>query len=181
MATILLSSGEHTIIDDEDFELLNSSKWHLSSEKSVRRNKSPHLMHRIITNAPPDMEVEHINRNRLDNRRSNLRLTKKAWRGRNVDDKRWLNSKMQPSGDCMFFTGYVNPTGYCKIRFRGKIQQAHRVSYIVFKGEIADDMQIDHLCRNRACIRPEHLEAVTREENMARVRERNEQDKLIRL
>jgi hypothetical protein len=46
--------------------------------------------------------------------------------------------------------------------------QAHRVVYELFVGPIPDGMQIDHLCRNPGCVRPDHLEPVTHKENMAR-------------
>jgi hypothetical protein len=42
---------------------------------------------------------------------------------------------------------------------------AHRVSYEVFVGPIPDGLQIDHLCRNRACVNPKHLEPVTSWQN----------------
>ena len=45
---------------------------------------------------------------------------------------------------------------------------AHRFSYVLFKGEIPDELEIDHLCRNRWCVNPEHLEAVCREVNIRR-------------
>ncbi|RZN19502.1 hypothetical protein CWO90_35315 [Bradyrhizobium sp. Leo121] len=44
----------------------------------------------------------------------------------------------------------------------------HRASYIVFKGPIAGDMDVDHLCNNRICVNPDHLEAVSHRENCIR-------------
>ena len=48
------------------------------------------------------------------------------------------------------------------------MQRAHRVAYTLFNGRIPDGLVIDHLCRNRACVRPDHLEAVSQEENVRR-------------
>jgi hypothetical protein len=47
-------------------------------------------------------------------------------------------------------------------------RQAHRISYMAFVGLIPDGMQIDHLCRNRKCVNPMHLEAVTQRVNILR-------------
>ena len=51
---------------------------------------------------------------------------------------------------------------------RNGVVQAHRVSYRAAKGGIPDGLQIDHKCRVRCCINPDHLEAVTQRENLLR-------------
>lgn len=59
--------------------------------------------------------------------------------------------------------------GYGTIRAKERRGQlVHRASYEIHVGPIPDELQIDHLCRNRACCNPEHLEPVTQRENLAR-------------
>lgn len=50
---------------------------------------------------------------------------------------------------------------------------AHRTSHELFKGPIPPTYQVDHLCRNPLCVNPEHLEAVTQQENIRRQWEAN--------
>jgi hypothetical protein len=58
--------------------------------------------------------------------------------------------------------------GYTKMGLCGDTLLTHRVAYEAFVGSIPDGMQIDHLCRQRACCNPEHLEPVTCRENLLR-------------
>lgn len=68
-------------------------------------------------------------------------------------------------GGCWVWLGYVCPwTGYGKY---GR-KMAHRVSYELAVGPIPAGFQIDHLCRNRRCVNPQHLEAVSPRVNILR-------------
>lgn len=80
---IPLSQGRFAIVDDEDYEMLSSiGKWSLNAGYAARTQRSKETdgkqkfisMHRLILNAPKEYIVDHINGNKLDNRKSNLRL-----------------------------------------------------------------------------------------------------------
>jgi len=66
----------------------------------------------------------------------------------------------------------INNWGYARLGLNvgGKTTTttAHRASYEVFRGDIPEDYDVDHLCRVRDCVNPDHLEAVTRSENLRR-------------
>lgn len=85
---------------------------------------------------------------------------------------RLLSRVSQPEGlsGCWIYTGYLSPDGYGEIGNEDGDGHTltHRVAYSHFKGPIPDGLQIDHLCRNRSCCNPDHLEAVTRRENILR-------------
>ncbi len=89
MKTIPLTRGLVAIIDDADFEAVSAFKWCATANGYAIRNlrisgvKKMQLLHRFITGASPDKQVDHINMDRLDNRRVNLRICSNAENNRN--------------------------------------------------------------------------------------------------
>lgn len=92
------------------------------------------------------------------------------------DLKRFWDKVDKESGDihpvletrCWLWTAGLSEKGYGTFRFNGRMQKAHRLTYELRYGEIPKGLEPDHLCSNRRCIRPEHLEAVTHRENIHR-------------
>lgn len=90
-----------------------------------------------------------------------------ADRYRPLTERFW--EKVRKGDGCWEWLGArCEPGGYGRIRLDGAQLLAHRVAYEINVGAIPDDLTIDHLCGNRWCVNPEHLEPVERGENSRR-------------
>lgn len=72
------------------------------------------------------------------------------------------------SKGCWNWNGYIDRDGYGRFSVNGKQDTVHRISFAAFGGIIPQGLQLDHLCRNRRCCNPKHLEPVTKKENTLR-------------
>ena len=88
-----------------------------------------------------------------------------------------LDAHIDVIGDCWVYRGATNHNGYAIMSVGGKrVARAHRVAYRLAHGPIPAGLHVDHVwlkgCRHRACVRPEHLEAVTQRVNNRRSAEK---------
>lgn len=90
----------YVLVDDSDFDWLNQWRWNLNSDGYAKRREAAidHCrgrmvrMQRVIMEAPAHLEVDHINGNKLDNRRANLRLVSRGENQQNLRELRADNS-----------------------------------------------------------------------------------------
>lgn len=83
------------------------------------------------------------------------------------ESTRFFNKIKKIRGGCWEWIGSLNLQGYGQFTYSGG-NRAHRYSYEYHKGKIPEGLTIDHLCSNRKCVNPDHLEAVTLKVNVLR-------------
>lgn len=76
--------------------------------------------------------------------------------------------KIELTGFCWLWRGYVDKHGYGYASWEGKSPRAHRIVFETLVGTIPQGLQLDHLCRIRNCVNPCHLEPVSCKENLSR-------------
>ena len=87
------------------------------------------------------------------------------------DDLARFESYVERTDTCWLWTGLLTADDYASFRVDGRNTTGHRWSYVHFVGPIPEGLELDHLCRVRHCVNPEHLEPVTHAENVRRARE----------
>lgn len=84
----------------------------------------------------------------------------------------WSNVQPWGPSSCWEWVGFLDRHGYGEFRQRRMSERfcwrAHRVAYEQLVGQIPNGLDLDHLCRVRCCVNPDHLEPVTRSENLRR-------------
>ena len=85
-----------------------------------------------------------------------------------LPERFWAKARRQDDSGCWTWCAHIDPKGYGRIKFSGKDWRAHRLAYEVLVEPIPPGLEIDHLCRNRSCVNPTHMEAVVTRVNVLR-------------
>ena len=85
-----------------------------------------------------------------------------------LTERMWNFISPEPNSGCWLWEGGISQDGYALVWANGTGGKAHRMIYEEMRGPVPDGLQLDHLCRVRFCVNPDHLEPVTQQENVNR-------------
>jgi hypothetical protein len=94
-------------------------------------------------------------------------LTKTVFGDPRLNERFWIKVSVSASG-CWKWTAQINHAGYGRFWTNGRMVRAHRFSYTALVREVPIGMVLDHLCKTRSCVRPDHMEPVTQKVNVQR-------------
>ena len=124
MQKITLTQGKFALVDDDDFEELNKYNWYFSQGYATRHvtisgKRKLQGMHRFITNCPADMDVDHANHDKLDNRKSNLRVCSHSENNQNQQMR--TKSKTSSVYKGVYFDKHANKwRAHIKLNYKDK-------------------------------------------------------------
>jgi hypothetical protein len=87
---------------------------------------------------------------------------------KSVEERFWSMVWPEPNTGCWLWGGAITNRGYATLSIHKKTYSAHRFSYELLRSQIPNGLILDHLCRVRWCVNPDHLECVTYQINVLR-------------
>ena len=125
---VVLPTGEEVLVDEEDYERVSKVAWHITPQGRVVKNKclrqdqngTRTALHRFILGVTdPSIQIDHINRNPLDNRKSNLRVCNQSQNNCNRGKLVTAKTTSKYKGVSYKANRKKNPW-YCKVKYQGK-------------------------------------------------------------
>ena len=94
------------------------------------------------------------------------RYNRKAPAGLTVKERLLFYSYVDRDTGCWEWTSTKNQKGYPRMKIDKVMCGAHRVSYEMFTGPLIDELEMDHICENRGCINPAHIQQISHGDNI---------------
>lgn len=107
-ATIKCPNGKEFLIDTSDLDFVIKYRWHIAKNGYVRRNDDKKLLHRLLLQADEKHVIDHINQNKLDNRRRNLRMADYSINGINKNPVAGKSGELYISLSHDYYSVYID-------------------------------------------------------------------------